>query len=75
MFPHRPDAHSDEGPKSKAAARGSVTSTRRPAWATLTSVNSFTYRGLKGRMFGPYLGNVEASTFGLAKTVSVNSLG
>jgi hypothetical protein len=33
---------------------------------TLTSVNSFTYRGLKDRMFGPYLGSVEEAAFAAA---------
>ncbi len=41
---------------------------------TLTSVNSFTYRGLKNRMFGPYLGSVEQAAYAAAKATTTNKV-
>jgi hypothetical protein len=41
---------------------------------TLTSVNSFTYRGLKDRMFGPYLGTVEQAAYTTATSTTISSL-
>jgi hypothetical protein len=41
---------------------------------TLTSVNSFTYRGVKNRMFGPYLGPVEQAAYTTAISVTTSSL-
>jgi V8-like Glu-specific endopeptidase len=41
---------------------------------TVTSVNSYTYRGVKNRMFGPYLGTLAANTFAKATTTTSNAL-
>lgn len=41
---------------------------------TVTSVNSYTYRGVKNRMFGPYLGTLAQNTFSTAKTATGNAL-
>jgi hypothetical protein len=41
---------------------------------TLTSVNSFTYRGLKNRMFGPYFGPVEQAAYSTAVGATTNTL-
>ncbi len=41
---------------------------------TVTSVNSYTYRGVKNRMFGPYLGSLAQNTFNTAKAATGNSL-
>jgi V8-like Glu-specific endopeptidase len=41
---------------------------------TLTSVNSFTYRGVKNRMFGPYLGSYAQATFNAARTATGSML-
>jgi hypothetical protein len=41
---------------------------------TLTSVNSFTYRSVKNRMYGPYLGAWEQRTYTAATTANANRL-
>ena len=41
---------------------------------TVTSVNSYTYRGVKNRMFGPYLGSLAQTTFTKATTATGNLL-
>jgi V8-like Glu-specific endopeptidase len=41
---------------------------------TLTSLNSFTYRGVKNRMYGPYLGTRAQSAFTAALTATSSTL-
>jgi V8-like Glu-specific endopeptidase len=41
---------------------------------TLTSVNSYTYRTVKNRMYGPYLGSWAQRTYNAATTATSNAL-
>lgn len=41
---------------------------------TLTSVNSYTYRGVKNRMYGPYLGVAAQRTYAAATGANANAL-
>jgi hypothetical protein len=41
---------------------------------TLTSVNSYTYRGVKNRMYGPYLGPWEQRAYAAAVSAGANAL-